>query len=545
MKRTNNRSPSSRLSTAEVARLEQLLSPRQPIPDWSGIGSGSHRVLLFRCRNCRNEVQRPVRNVVSALRANRNPPCNHCYRWGGGISKEIARRNRLRIASNGSLAELYPEIAEEWDRTLNDLLPTDYAANSGYMAHWICRAGHRWRATINGRVKQRSGCRKCGHHISQYEKRVVTELQSLGIDVNWNERVAKVECDVLLRKQGLVIEVDGYPWHDSDHAYERERRKESILRKEGLVVLRWRCSRLRRRRPRSVSYFHERDNVQSLKRLFLLALAHGQWTKEESARIRNYCQSASGYLAEEAFQRLHRTTATQLFRQSVADAYPDLIGSWSSRNAPLTADQVSKGSKRKVWWTCSVNPDHEWESRPVDRCRFGCPHCNTRRATATDNFYHNHKSFCDAYVLMDASVALALSARKTFTSLHVRCVNGHRFKLSLSNLNDGRRSDSAKTFCCARCKAVMPYDGSRLIRDEPRASILKSWWDFERNRLDPFFLFPNQRDRYWWRCPHGHAFRRSLTQMYDTRAKFFCCPACGTAKRHPKISSTDRSRTSM
>lgn len=184
---------------------------------------GTHRKYWFQCTVCGDKRRRVFKSVVAALKR-RNPGCAYCYRQGGGISVENDRRNKQRITDEGSLADHYPEVANEWDYTRNSRAPQDYLSRSGYDAHWVCIAGHKWKASISSRVGHNSGCRKCGHHISQYEKRVVTELQALGFDVAWNERLHGVECDVLLKKQKLVIEVDGFPWHETREAYHRERK---------------------------------------------------------------------------------------------------------------------------------------------------------------------------------------------------------------------------------------------------------------------------------------------------------------------------------
>lgn len=298
-------------------------------------------------------------------------------------------------------------------------------------------------------------------------------------------------------------------------------------------MIRWRCSRLERKRQRSALYLHEQDNSLAIKKLFAVVLANGAFSRAEAARLRRYCEASTGYVAEIAFQTMHNTTATQLFRESVADALPHLVASWSERNSPLTPHQVSKGSKRKVWWKCPVNPAHEWPARPTDRKRFGCPYCNGHRASPEDNFYVNHKRFCDRYVCPKRNT-LNLQERKSVDSLWVTCVNGHAFQLRLTNLNDRRRSDDQKTFACEHCKAVMPFDGSPLLKDSRKAAIVRRHWNFSRNTVDPFFLVPNQEDRHWWVCPHGHSLQQTLAQMLTPKYEVFQCPTCGPGKKHTK-----------
>ena len=45
---------------------------------------------------------------------------------------------------------------------------------------------------------------------------------------------------------------------------------------------------------------------------------------------------------------------------SLAEVHPELVSEWSEKNLPLTPDDITFGSNKKVWWkgTCG----HEWKS---------------------------------------------------------------------------------------------------------------------------------------------------------------------------------------
>ena len=57
-----------------------------------------------------------------------------------------------------------------------------------------------------------------------------------------NARVHGYEVDFLWREAGLVVEVDGFQFHSSRDAFERDRRRDADLQSQGLSVLRvtWR-----------------------------------------------------------------------------------------------------------------------------------------------------------------------------------------------------------------------------------------------------------------------------------------------------------------
>ena len=59
---------------------------------------------------------------------------------------------------------------------------------------------------------------------------------------------------------------------------------------------------------------------------------------------------------------------------------PDLAAKWhNDKNHPLTPQDVTPGSGKKVWWQCKSG--HEWEATIVNRSNrgSGCPHCDRKK----------------------------------------------------------------------------------------------------------------------------------------------------------------------
>jgi len=59
---------------------------------------------------------------------------------------------------------------------------------------------------------------------------------------------------------------------------------------------------------------------------------------------------------------------------------PEVAEEWHpTKNKKLTPNDVSFGSRKRVWWQCSKNPEHEWQTAVHQRTggdRTGCPHCS-------------------------------------------------------------------------------------------------------------------------------------------------------------------------
>ena len=60
---------------------------------------------------------------------------------------------------------------------------------------------------------------------------------------------------------------------------------------------------------------------------------------------------------------------------SLNETNPELLAEWdTTRNQPLTPEQVTKGSGKRVWWTCPHG--HSWQAVISVRARgHGCPVC--------------------------------------------------------------------------------------------------------------------------------------------------------------------------
>jgi len=81
-----------------------------------------------------------------------------------------------------------------------------------------------------------------------------------------------------------------------------------------------------------------------------------------------YCGGRGGKLAPE---------------NSLAATRPDLAAQWHpTLNLPLTPHGVSRGSGKKVWWQCPINPAHVWEAHINNRTKpngTGCRFCAGKR----------------------------------------------------------------------------------------------------------------------------------------------------------------------
>ena len=69
---------------------------------------------------------------------------------------------------------------------------------------------------------------------------------------------------------------------------------------------------------------------------------------------------------------------------SLAEVHPELVPEWSEKNLPLTPDDITFGSNKKVWWRGACG--HEWQTSVKARSNGEkCPICSGARVIAGIN----------------------------------------------------------------------------------------------------------------------------------------------------------------
>ena len=110
-----------------------------------------------------------------------------------------------------NLLALFPDLAKEYHPTKNDCTPDQLPFGSDKRVWWICKEGHEWETSVNGRTSKLTGCPLCCWVHTSIEK-VIEE--KLGL-TKFNKK-ALINCgyqpDFKLTDD-LYMNVDGLYWH--------------------------------------------------------------------------------------------------------------------------------------------------------------------------------------------------------------------------------------------------------------------------------------------------------------------------------------------
>ena len=71
---------------------------------------------------------------------------------------------------------------------------------------------------------------------------------------------------------------------------------------------------------------------------------------------------------------------------SLAEVHPELVSEWSEKNLPLTPDDITFGSNKKVWWRGACG--HEWQTSV--KARSNGEKCPIWRTSSFVLFFYLH-----------------------------------------------------------------------------------------------------------------------------------------------------------
>ena len=204
---------------------------------------------------------------------------------------------------------------------------------------------------------------------------------------------------------------------------------------------------------------------------------------------------------------------------SLADASPELARQWDAeKNAPLTPQQVTAGTRRKVWWKCARG--HSWRASVASRAnqKTGCPICGGKEVQKGFNdlasLYPALAGEWDAAkngALTPESVTPA-SNRKVWW----RCEKGHSYRAVIAQ----RVQRGSGCPYCTNRKVLPGFNDLATVQP----LIARQWHPTLNGGLTPEMVTAGSNRKVWWQCPLGHTWKAVI---YSRAGSQRCgCPIC-------------------
>lgn len=343
----------------------------------SDICMGSHRKIWWQCSKNHEHIWE-------------TKVCNRTSKSASGCP---ICKGRKKVSDENSLANKFPDIAEEWCQALNgELKPSEVRVNSHKKVSWQCQVSkdHVWEARIFARTKYGQGCPYCS---GQKVLKGFNDLYSTHpeIAVQWHKELnGELRADEV--SAGSSKKVYWQCSEYSDHNWQ------AIINSRtsggwgcpicsGLKVLEG-FNDLTTTHPEIAAEWHPTLNKGLMPtevgrgcntKVFWRCSKHEshEWETSIANRTGNKagCPICSGYQTLEGFNDLQTT-------------HPDVANDWHpTLNGNLKPTEITSGSQVKVFWQCREFSDHIWHSTAKNKIqsRYGCSICSGHTVLAGFN----------------------------------------------------------------------------------------------------------------------------------------------------------------
>ena len=201
-----------------------------------------------------------------------------------------------------------------------------------------------------------------------------------------------------------------------------------------------------------------------------------------------------------------------------------LLAQWDiERNLPLTPDDVTFGSHKKVRWTCPSG--HSWQAMVYTRSEgASCPYCTGRKVTPKQGGLV--KQFPLLTAEWDIEKNAPLTPQDVTTGSHKliwwRCPKGHSWRAAVYSRTT---LGTGCPVCTGRQALAGENDLATLYQD-----IAAQWDGMKNGALRPNNVTAGSNRRVWWRCEKGHSYRAVIAQRAQRGDG---CPYCANRKVLP------------
>lgn len=278
------------------------------------------------------------------------------------------------INGENDLATELPEVAREWHPVKNlPLTPSEVTRGSHRLVWWKCRKGHEWRACVKTRA-QGGGCPICSGKklLAGFNDLAVVSPRLAG---EWHPTK-----NGILKPEMVLACATRRVWWRCEKGHEWQAKVKARCEGSGCPICSGRVvaagiNDLESCYPLIAREWHPTKNGKvtpkeitssSNKRVWWQCSLGHEW--KTSVYSRTGLQTQCPYCTNRKVLKGFNDLAT-LEPKIASQWHPDLNGS-------LTPEQVTVGSKKKIWWICPEG--HVWKTAVYPRTgsgKTGCPVC--------------------------------------------------------------------------------------------------------------------------------------------------------------------------
>ena len=192
-----------------------------------------------------------------------------------------------------------------------------------------------------------------------------------------------------------------------------------------------------------------------------------------------------------------------------------LLRQWHpTRNGALTPRDVSRGSKRKIWWLCEKG--HVWQAMVYARADgSGCPYCAGKEAVPGETDFASR--YPDLAAQWHPEKNGGLTPDAVLPGSHKKvwwvCERGHEWQAAVKT----RVSGCGCPVCANREISAGENDLAAT-----HALLAAQWHQLKNGALTPKDVVAGTRRKVWWQCERGQSWQASVA----SRVSGSGCPVC-------------------
>lgn len=345
----------------------------------SQVSRGSSRKIWWKC-HCGSSWEATIWSRVNSG----NAECLLCYNQHNRGKSQI----RKAVLKHGSFADKCPVLAQEWHPIKNGLLaPHSLSCGSNMNVWWKCPKGedHEWQNSIVSRIQSPTCPFCCGKKVSLTNSlhycfpKLAKEWHLTKNDFGPKEIT---KCSG--RKVWWQCE-NGHEWEASVTARRKGNGCPFCAGKKASIN-----DNFESHYPKIAAEWHQSKNHPALP---------VQFRPNSNQKVWWSCSKHSEHTWQASIASRTRGTGCPFCASKQTSAFynltvinPALAQEWHpTKNLPLSPNNVTPNSGRKVWWQCSER--HEWQANINNRARGrGCPHCKAQKLQYKYEQLHESKS---------------------------------------------------------------------------------------------------------------------------------------------------------
>ena len=214
--------------------------------------------------------------------------------------------------------------------------------------------------------------------------------------------------------------------------------------------------------------------------------------------------------------------ANQIVREGYNDLQttnPLLVKEWLfERNLDLVPNDVTAGSKKKVWWKCS-KCGYEWTAAIYSRAKNGrgCPACANRVV------YQGKNDLANLFPSLASEWDYAKNGDLKPDEIVYGSHNKVWWKCSKCGFEwEAKIVSRTRGSGCPSCAHVIVWSGHTDL-ETVNPELAKEWSVTRNESLTPSMVLPKSEKIVWWTCPKcGNEYKASVKEKSNGKK----CPYC-------------------